>query len=60
MFKGLFNKRDYTTAKVTVTYEVDYNGHISHSDIDYTDLIKDANNIKKFGKVSLRRCVELS
>ena len=47
-------ERRYSKAKVTVTYEVEYDGHIKESDIDITDLLKSTDNITGIGNLKIK------
>ena len=42
MIKGLLGRKErkFSKARVTVTYEVEYDDHITEGDIDITDLLK--------------------
>ena len=53
--KKLLNRteRSYSKARVTVTYEMEYEGHIEESDVDITDLLKSPDNITGIGKLKI-------
>ena len=57
MLKGLRGKkvRKFSKVKVTVTYEVEYDGHVTEDDIDISDLLKSPDNIVGIGKVKVRK-----
>ena len=42
MIKGLLGRKErkFSKVKVTVTYEVEYDGHVTEDDIDISDLLK--------------------
>ena len=61
MIKGLLGRKErkFSKARVTVTYEVEYDDHITEGDIDLTDLLKSPDNIVGIGKVKIRKMKQL-
>ena len=57
MIKGLLGRKErkFSKVKVTVTYEVEYDGHVTEDDIDISDLLKSPDNIVGIGKVKFRK-----
>ena len=53
---GIFKRNQNKSTKVTVVveFEVEYEGHITQDQIDYTDVFE-LDNIKHFKKLSLKR-----
>ena len=53
---GIFkrNKNKSTKVTVVVEFEMEYDGHITQDQIDYTDVFE-LDNIKHFKKLSLKR-----
>ena len=57
MIKGLLGRKErkFSKVKVTVPYEVEYDGHVTEDDIDISDLLKSPDNIVGIGKVKVRK-----
>ena len=57
MIKGLLGRKErkFSKVKVTVTYEVEYDGHVTEDDIALSDLLKSPDNIVGIGKVKVRK-----
>ena len=57
MIKGLLGRKErkFSKVKVTVTYEVEYDGHVTEDDIDISDQLKSPDNIVGIGKVKVRK-----
>ena len=53
---GIFkrNKNKSTKVTVVVEFEMEYDGHITQDQIDYTDVFE-LDNIKHFKKLSLKK-----
>ena len=53
---GIFKRNQNKSTKVTVVveFEVEYEGHITQDQIDYTDVFE-LDNINHFKKLSLKR-----
>ena len=54
--KGLLGRKErlFSKARVTVTYEGEYDGHIEESDVDITDLLNSPDNITGIGNIKIK------